>query len=65
VREEKNRKKEKEGEKRTYVEKVSKNDIRLIFGKLDNSLCECLVNENGLPSSDSYYSCQPLLYTST
>ncbi len=40
----------------TYVEEIPKDDIRLILRELNNSLRECLIHENGLPSSDSYCS---------
>jgi hypothetical protein len=38
---------------RTYIEEISKNNIRLILCKLHNALCETFVHEDALPTSDS------------
>jgi hypothetical protein len=39
--------------KRTYVEEISKNEIRFIFSELDDSLCETFIHEYTLPARDS------------
>jgi hypothetical protein len=40
--------------RRTYVEEISQNEIRLILRELHNTLREPLVNKYALPTSDSY-----------